>query len=100
VNVSATGNLGAESYVPGNATRVGADNTFAMGFYNFDFALKRTFPLYEQFKLQFEADMLNATNHVIWGAPNSTVGGSTFGEYTAAPVNQARDFQLSGRINF
>jgi hypothetical protein len=43
--------------------------------------------------------MLNATNHVIWGALNGGVAGSAYGEM-GAPVNQARDFQISGRINW
>jgi hypothetical protein len=91
---------GPALYVAGTAPRVGALNTFGMGAYNFDFNLKRDFPIYREAVLQFEVDMLNATNHVVWPSPNGVVGGSTFGQYTAGPVNQPRDFQLSGRINW
>jgi hypothetical protein len=71
-----------------------------MGDYNFDFALKRSFPIYREASLDFEVDMLNATNHVWWGIPNAVVGGTNFGQYTAGPLNQPRDFQLAGRINW
>ena len=91
---------GVELYVPGNVARVGALNTFSMGQYNFDFALKRSFPIYREASLDFEVDMLNATNHVWWPIPNAQVGGNNFGQYTAGPLNQPRDFQLAGRINW
>ena len=91
---------GPALYVPGTATRVGALNTFGMGTYNFDFALKRSFPIYREASLDFEVDMLNATNHVVWPSPNGVVDGSTFGQFTGAPVSQPRDFQLAGRINW
>ncbi len=90
---------GPALYVPGNAPRVGADNVWSMGYYNVDLALKRSFPLYEQFKLQFEVDMLNATNHVVFGSIGGGTAGTGLG-YSAAPVNFARDFQLSGRVNW
>jgi len=88
---------GPALYVPGTAQRVGADNVWSMSFYDVDFALKRTFPVYEKMTLQFEVDMLNATNHVVWPALNGGVAGSTLGE-VGAPSNFARDFQLSGRF--
>ena len=100
--------LGAAAYVPGNAARVGADNVFGMGFYNVDLGLKRSFPIWENVKLQIEADLLNATNHVVWPNPNGVVGSgsntsttitATYG-YLGAPTNSPRDLQLSGRINW
>ncbi len=90
---------GTALYVPGTAARVGTDNVWSMGFYDLDLGIKRTFPIYEQVKLQLEVDMLNATNHVVWGALNGVVGGSSLG-FMGAPTNQARDYQLSGRISF
>jgi hypothetical protein len=50
-------------------------------------------------KLQFEADVLNATNHVVWGSVNGGVGGTSYGFVTAL-ANTPRDMQLSGRINW
>jgi len=90
---------GTALYVPGNAARVGAGNVWSMGFYDVDLGIKRTFPIYEQIQLQFEVDMLNATNHVVWGSINGGVGGSSYG-YVTSVANQPRDFQLSGRLSF
>ncbi len=90
---------GPALYVPGNAARVGADNVWSMGLYNFDFGIKRTFPIYEQFTLQFEADLLNATNHTVFGSINGGVAGSSFG-FVGSVANQPRDAQLSARLNW
>ena len=70
-----------------------------MGTYDVDFGLKRVFPIYHEWKLQLEADMLNATNHVVWAPPASQANGTGFGEITAL-ANTPRDFQLSGRISW
>lgn len=92
---------GPNAYVPGNAARVGALNVWSMGFYDVDLAIKRTFPIHESLSFQFEADMLNATNHVVWGSVNGGVGGSSYGFVTALNTAIApRDFQLSGRLSF
>ena len=88
---------GTALYVPGNAPRVMP--IFSMGTYNFDLGLKRSFPIYEHVSLQFEADLLNATNHVVWGTLNGGVAGSSFG-FVGAPTNQPRDAQLAARLNW
>jgi hypothetical protein len=104
---------GAAAYVVGTAARTGADNVWGMGTYNIDLGLKRLFPIYESVTLQFEADMLNATNHVIWGGPGGGVGSgnmvfgpngtftgtSTFGELGGVG-NAPRDFQMAARLNW
>jgi hypothetical protein len=46
-----------------------------MSVYDFDMGLKRVFPIYENVKLQFEADLSNGTNHVVWGSLNGGVRG-------------------------
>jgi hypothetical protein len=104
--------LGTAGYIPGNAARVGADNVWGMGTYNIDLGLKRSFPVWENVKVQFEADLLNATNHVVFGSPSGAVGNgsalesgtaitgtTTYGLITSV-ANQPRDMQLSGRIIF
>jgi thiol-disulfide isomerase/thioredoxin len=49
-----------------------------MGYYDLDLGLKRSFPIWEKVSVQFEADLVNATNHVTWGSPAGAVGsGST-----------------------
>jgi hypothetical protein len=91
---------GPALYVPGNASRVAALNVWGMGTYNLDLGIKRVFPIWENVKLQFEADILNATNHVVWSSPSGSVnGGGAFGTITSLG-NAPRDVQLSGRITF
>jgi hypothetical protein len=93
--------LGTAAYVPGNAARNGADGVYGMGFYDVDMSLKRSFPIWENVKLQFEADMSNVTNHVVWGAPGGGVGGSGYGFITAPSAAIApRDVQLAMRLSF
>jgi hypothetical protein len=104
--------LGVAAYQIGTAPRVGADNIWSMGTYNIDLGLKRSFPIWENVKIQFEADLLNATNHVIFGAPNGVVGNgsatqtgttitgtTTYGLITSV-TNQPRDMQLSARLSW
>jgi hypothetical protein len=91
---------GPALYVPGDSPRVGALNVWGMGAYNIDLGLKRTFPIWEQVNFQFEADILNTTNHVVWNSPSGAVNsGSGFGEITSLG-NLPRDVQVSGRINW
>jgi hypothetical protein len=92
---------GPALYVPGNAARVGADNVWSMGYYDLDFGIKRVFPIWENIKFQFEADCINSTNHVVWGAVNGGVSGATYGNVTALNTAIApRDWQLSGRLSW
>ena len=89
---------GPALYVPGNAPRVAALNLWGMGSYDVDLGLKRSFPIYHEWKFQFEADMLNATNHVVWASPNANVNsGGSFGTLSSL-ANNPRDVQVSGRI--
>ncbi|MGA7339129.1 MAG: TonB-dependent receptor [Terracidiphilus sp.] len=89
---------GPALYVPGNAPRVGALNMWGMGSYDVDLAVKRSFPIHENWKFAFEADMANTTNHVVFSSPNAVVNnGASFGTITGT-ANQPRDLQLTGRI--
>jgi hypothetical protein len=92
---------GPANYVPGNAPRVGAYNVWSMGTYNLDMTVRRTFAIYHEWKLAFEASAFNVPNHVIFGAVNGGVGGTSYG-FVAAPstANLPRDFQFSGRLSF
>jgi hypothetical protein len=92
---------GPANYVPGNAARVGALNVWSMGSYDLDMNVKRTFNIYKEWKLAFQADCFNVTNHVYFGALNGGVGGSSFGQVAGPPgVNLPRVFQFSGRFSF
>ncbi|HWG16916.1 MAG TPA: carboxypeptidase-like regulatory domain-containing protein [Acidobacteriaceae bacterium] len=99
---------GSALYVPGSAPRVGAGNAWSMGYYDVDLSLKRTFKIHENWALQFEADMNNVTNHVVWGSINAGVAGSSFGQYNTSNaggisvpvVSTPRDAQLAARLSF
>ena len=91
---------GPALYIPGDAPRVGALNVWGMGTYNLDLGIRRTFPIYETWAFQFEADFLNATNHVVWSSPSGAVNsGGGFGTITSLG-NLPRDVQLTARINW
>jgi hypothetical protein len=104
--------LGAAAYVAGTAARGATDNLWGMGAYDLDMGLKRSFPIWETVSLQFEADVVNVTNHVIWTSPAAVVGsGSTpdrgtsptyaFGDITSqSGVWGPRDWQLAARLNW
>ena len=99
---------GSALYVPGSAPRVAAGGVFSMGYYDLDLGLKRLFTLHESVKLQFEADMSNVTNHVMWGSINGGVGSGTFGVVntsnsggiTIPIVSTPRNAQFAARILF
>ena len=91
---------GVALYVPGNAPRVAALNLWGPSYFNIDLGLKRSFPIYENVKLQLEVNALNALNHVVFAAPGAiTDGGTAFGELTSV-ANTARDFQLHAGITW
>jgi hypothetical protein len=83
-----------------------------MGTYNIDLGLKRAFPIWEKVTFQIEADLLNATNHVVFSGPGGAVGngsasetGTTISGTTSyglitSVANQPRDMQLSGRLSW
>ncbi len=91
-------------YVPGTASRVAPDNLWGMGVYNVDAALKRSFPIFHEWRLAFELDMTNVTNHVEWASPSATVASGTnasFGTITnVGSTYTPRELQGSLRINF
>ncbi len=92
---------GPAVYVPGNASRVAALNTWSMSRYNVDMSIKRIFPVWESVKLQFQADFLNLTNHPVFGAPSGGVNGSGFGLITSmATAYNPRYVQLSASLSF
>jgi hypothetical protein len=108
--------VGPADYVPGNASRVAPLGMFGQHAVNLDMALRRTFPVYREWKVQFELDMANVANHVTYGLPgqvttnpdshttvqSGVTGGvvnPTFG--TISQVNSTpREVQGSLRISF
>ena len=87
-------------YYDGNAPRV-MPNVFAQGTNNISASLFKQFPLRfrEGAKLEFRAETFNLFNHVQFGAPNSSIGQSSFGEITSQ-ANNPRVAQLALKLYF
>jgi hypothetical protein len=68
----------------GNAPR-----NFALGFgaWQMNAAIRREFPLHENLKLQFRAEVFNAFNHPDFGTINPNFGTTSFGQATATLAN-------------
>ncbi|WP_157178411.1 TonB-dependent receptor [Terriglobus roseus] len=80
----------------GTASRnMGRSNAF----FQADLGLHKAFSLWsEQSKFDFRAEAFNVLNKVNYGAANSTVGGSSFGQITSA--YPARQLQLAAKLIF
>ncbi len=68
--------------VTGNPVRQGnVPRNFARGFgaAQWDFAIHRSFPIRESFRLEFRTEMFNVLNHPNFGQPNGQFGTGSFG---------------------
>jgi len=97
---------GPEDYAVGTASRVAPiAGLWSQPTYNLDMALKRSFPIYREMKLQIEADMTNVANHVVLAGPGTLTVSSTsdnaanFG-IVSKVNNYPRDVQLAARVNW
>ncbi|HEY0163266.1 MAG TPA: carboxypeptidase regulatory-like domain-containing protein [Edaphobacter sp.] len=80
----------------GNVTR---NSERSDAFYQADLGLHKAFPLWsDSSKFDFRAEAFNVLNKVNYAAPNSTYGGSSFGQITQA--FPARQLQLAAKIIF
>ncbi|MGH9605530.1 MAG: carboxypeptidase regulatory-like domain-containing protein [Terracidiphilus sp.] len=97
---------GPEDYVPGTAARTDPiKGLFTQPYYDVDAALKRSFPIYHEWTMQFELDMTNVTNHVVYAGPGSlsvsSTSDSTGSFATVSKIaNYPRDVQAAVRISF
>ncbi|HKD07603.1 MAG TPA: carboxypeptidase-like regulatory domain-containing protein [Bryobacteraceae bacterium] len=72
---------------------------------NFDFSTIKDFHVTEHQALQFRMEMFNAANHVEWGAPNASWGGSnvaapnSFGQIRST-LTTMRQIQFALKYNF
>ena len=92
----------APAYTFGNLARTQPFGLLGPGGQNLDASLRRTFGIWEQAKLLFEADVFNVANHPIWSNPNTTyqgTGATSFGTITSQ-ANSSRDIQLAAKITF
>ncbi|MGH9606600.1 MAG: TonB-dependent receptor [Terracidiphilus sp.] len=105
-DVSPTGSLPGTKhiaqYLIGNAPVAAPYNLWNPGNWDLDMGLHRTFPLHwEGTQFIFEADCVNALNHVVFGGPNATwsQGSTSFGTVSGI-ANSPRDWQFAGHISF
>lgn len=94
--------MNAAAYTFGNAPRTQPYGLMGPGGQNLDASVRRSFDLWENLKMQFEADMFNVTNSVVFSNPNQTyqgTGTSSFGTLSSQS-NQSRDVQLAAKITF
>lgn len=68
------------------------------GLFSMDLSLVRNFYIGERVRLQFRAEMFNATNHTNFGFPGFVMDGSGFGAITTA--QDPRESQLALKLVF
>ena len=85
-------------YTFGNVSRT-LPHVLAPGLCNVDFSIIRSFPIIENYKLQFRAEAFNLNNTPEFANPGSAIGSGTFGVITAT-VNQPRIVQFALRVDF
>jgi hypothetical protein len=72
------------SQLPTRQGDLGRNASRALGTAQWDFAVRREFPIYERLKLQFRADLFNVLNHPSFGPFNNIfqTGNTYFGQST------------------
>jgi len=63
-----------------------------------NWALYKTFPITERFRLQFRAEFFNIFNHPSFGNVDTNLGSGTFGQVTSALNPRILEFAL--RLTF
>lgn len=71
----------------------------APNLYNESFGLLKKFALNERFTVTLRAELFNALNRTVFGAPQSNVSNALFGRITAQ-ANTPRQGQLALRLDF
>jgi len=64
-----------------------------------DLSVGKQFPIREQMNLEFRMEAQNAFNHPVFGTPNTSVDGGTFGQITYTSIGP-RQAQLALKFNF
>jgi hypothetical protein len=82
----------------GNASR-NIDSLRRDGLRNTDFSIFKKFKPVEKMEIEFRAEMFNAFNQVVFGAPTGSVTSTQFGRITAA-ANAPRVVQFGMKISF
>ena len=79
----------------GTYGNMGVSSLRAPGFWEWDQAITREFPIREMMRLEFRAEAFNVTNSVRLGAPNSTLSG-TYGQITNDQATTGAGTGISG----
>jgi hypothetical protein len=79
----------------GTYGNMGVSALRAPGFWEWDQAITREFPLREKMRLELRAEAFNVTNSVRLGAPNTTLSG-TYGQITSDQATTGAGTGISG----
>jgi hypothetical protein len=67
---------------------------------NVDTSIEKSTSIRERMRLTFRAELFNATNHVVFGGPTTSVTSATFGKIVLSQNNSPRQVQFSLRLGF
>ncbi len=101
VNSACTG-AGGGDFTAAIAGKLGNMPRYAFhgpGFFNFDAAVFRRFPIREKVGLEFRLEAFGVTNTPQYNNPNTDITSSNFGKITNADTG-ARSLEMSARITF
>src|SRR5205823_7011530 len=87
------------SVYPGRQGTLGRNEMRGFALNQVNFTLRREFPLYEQLRLQFRAEMFNALNHPNFGDPVGSLQSSQFGYSTGMLSQDLGRGGLNGGLN-
>jgi hypothetical protein len=86
------------AYTYGNVGRTLPDVN-GPGLVNLDLSILRSFPIKENYRLQFRAEAFNLNNTPAFATPGTTLNSTTFGVVTATR-NRPRELQFALRLDF
>jgi hypothetical protein len=69
------------------------------GYGNIDLSVYRTFPITEQFRVEFRTDIFNFTNTPHYNNPSNNISAGNFGQITGAQQDE-RQFRFGLRLEF
>jgi len=67
---------------------------------NVDTSIEKTTLFRERLRLTFRAELFNATNHVVFSGPTTSITSATFGKIILSQTNSPRQVQFSLRLGF
>ena len=67
---------------------------------NVDANIEKTTNIGERYHLVFQAELFNATNHVVFSGPTTSITSATFGKIILSQTNTPRQVQFSLRLRF